>query len=275
MNNKKLKSILLYILLIFLAIIILTPVLFIALTSVKEPKDFFGRSVFALPTKIYLKNFSDAFIKGRLYRYMLNGMFLVLVKVPMGIFIAALAAFALTRLRVKYANGIFIGFLVGMMIPIQITLIPLNVGLRTLGLINTYVGLIILYLAFGIPFGILVLRGFFRTIPQEIDESAIIDGCTKINLFLKITLPLSKSALSTLMILDGLATWNEFLLVSIFITRDDLRTVSAGILAFFSEDHTNFGLLTAGVIITIIPILILYSCFQRYFVEGMSGAIKG
>lgn len=159
--------------------------------------------------------------------------------------------------------------------PMQITLIQLNVGLRSLGLINNYAGLIILYLGFGIPFGILVLRGFFRTIPNKIDESAIIDGCLNMTLFLKIILLLSKSALSTLMILDGLGTWNEYLLVSVFITKDSLRTVSAGILAFFCEDHTNFTLLAAGVLITIIPVLIFYSCFQRYFVEGMSGAIKG
>lgn len=111
MNNKKLKLILLYVLLIILAALILTPVLFLAFTAVKEPKDFYGRSVFALPAKIHLKNFADAFIKGRLYRYMLNGLFLALVKVPMGIFIEAFAAFALTRLKIKYANYILLAFL--------------------------------------------------------------------------------------------------------------------------------------------------------------------
>jgi raffinose/stachyose/melibiose transport system permease protein len=255
--------------------LVLVPILFLVFTSVKSPKDFYGKNVFMLPESIAWTNFTEALIRGKLSRYMFNGLLISVIKVPLGIFIEALAAFAITRLRIWRPNVIFIIFLIGMMIPMQVTLVPLNIGFRTLGLSNTYVGLIVVYLAFGIPFGILVMRGFFRTIPREIDESARIDGCPNFDLFLRIILPISKSAVSTLIILDFLATWNEFLLVSVLITDDRMRTVSAGLLSFMGEHGINYGLLTAGVLISILPVLIVYICFQRYFVEGMSGAIKG
>jgi raffinose/stachyose/melibiose transport system permease protein len=250
-------------------------VFFLFLTAVKSPKDFYGKSIFSLPAVINWSNFSEALLRGKLSRYMMNGLIICIVKVPLGVFIEALAAFAITRLKIWRANLIFVIFLIGMMIPMQITLVPLNIGLTALRLTNTYIGLIIIYLAFGIPFGILVMRGFFRTIPKEIDESARIDGCSNFTLFMRIILPISKPAVATLLILDFLATWNEFLLISVFITDEKMRTVSAGLLSFIGEHGTNYGLLTAGTLITIVPVLIVYICFQRYFIEGMSGAIKG
>jgi raffinose/stachyose/melibiose transport system permease protein len=239
----------------------------------KSPADFFGKNVFALPERIYWNNFVEGFdeMKG----YMLNGTIVSVIKVPLGIVIEASAAFAMTRLNVRRPRLIFILFLVGMMIPMQITLVPLNIGFRVLGLANTFVGLILVYLGFGIPFGILVMRGFFRTIPKELDESAIIDGCSRFGLFTKIILPLSTAALATLMILDFLGTWNEFLLVSVLITSDAKRTVPAGLFNFIGEYGTQYGLLTAGALISIVPVLLIYIIFQRYFVEGLSGAIKG
>ncbi|MDC7235617.1 MAG: carbohydrate ABC transporter permease [Spirochaetales bacterium] len=264
-----------YICMVALSSLILFPILFLVLTSLKSPTEFFGRSVFSLPRQFTLINFSKAFIEGKLSRYILNGLFLCALKVPLGILIESSAAFSIARLKIRFANGIFILFLIGMMIPMQICLVPLNIGLRTLNLFNTYSGLIFVYLGFGIPFGILILRGFFRTIPQELDEAAIIDGCSKMSLFTKIILPLAKPAVATLLILDTLGTWNEYLLISVFITNDNMRTVPAGLLSFIGENETAYGLLSAGVLISIIPVLIVFIIFQRHFVEGMSGALKG
>jgi len=273
--NKTINKIIFYVSIITISIIVLTPILFLFLTAIKSPKDFYGKNIFSLPETINWRNFADAWLYGRLSRYMINGLIVCIIKVPLGIFIESMAAFAITRLKMRNANIIFIIFLIGMMIPIQITLVPINIGINALGLTNTYFGLFIVYLAFGLSFGILVMRGFFRTIPNEIDESARLDGCSNFSLFIRIILPISKSAISSLLILDFLSTWNEFLLVSVLITDDKLRTVPAGLLSFIGENGTDYGLLTAGVLISIIPILIVYICFQRYFVEGMSGAIKG
>jgi len=276
MKKKKLvKTFLFYIGLTALTLIILVPIGFLVLTSFKSPDDFFGRSVFALPRTWNFINFYEAIFKEKMGRYMLNGLILCIIKVPLGIAIEAAAAFALTRLKIKHANFIFILFLIGMMIPMQIVLVPVNIGIQFLSLQNTYLGITIVYLAFGTPFGILILRGFFRTIPGELDEVARIDGCSDWGLFYRIILPLSKPAIATLLILDSLGTWNEFLLMSVLITDDKMRSVPAGLLSFFGENTTNYGLLTAGVLISIIPVLIIFIAFQRYFLEGMAGAIKG
>lgn len=221
MNNKQdrknstcINTNLFYAGIIILCAFILAPFFFLILTSLKSPDDFYGKSVFSLPAVLQFSNYSEAFFSGKLSRYMLNGFILCVLKVPLGILIEALAAFGITRLKMKNGNLIFILFLIGMMIPMQITLVPLNIGLRFSHLSNTYLGLIIVYLGFGIPFGILILRGSFRTIP-------------------------------------------------------------AGLLSFIGENGCDYGRLTASVIITIIPVLIIFISFQRYFVEDMGGAVKG
>jgi raffinose/stachyose/melibiose transport system permease protein len=139
-TRKKLKAAAFYVGISALLALVLLPIFFLVLTSVKSPKDFYGKNVFALPERIAWTNFYDALFKGRLSRYMLNGLLISAVKVPLGIFLEALAAFAITRLRVWRPNVIFIVFLIGMMIPMQVTLVPLNIGFQATGLSNTYLG---------------------------------------------------------------------------------------------------------------------------------------
>lgn len=270
------KRSLFYIGIIIFSIAWLVPIFFVVLTALKTSQDFYGKPIFYLPKTLHWKNFIDAWMKGNLSVYMKNGLIVSLLKVPLGIFVEALAAFFITRIcSNKAGNRIFIFFLVGMMIPMQVTLIPLNIALSRLNLINSYFGLFIVYIGFGIPFGILVLRGFMRTIPRDIDEAAFIDGSSQFRLFWNIILPITKPALATLMILDFLATWNEFMLASVFITDDKMRTVSAGLLSFVGQYGTNYGLLNAGVLISVIPVLIVYVIFQNLFVQGLAGSVKG
>lgn len=122
--------------------------------------------------------------------------------------------------------------------------------------------------------GVLVFRGFFRAIPKEMDEAANIDGCGKLRLYWSIIMPVAKPAVATMFILDFLSTWNEFLLQSVLITKDTMKTVSNGLMSFIGEFSTDYGLLSAGVLVSIIPVLIIYLVFQRQFVEGMAGAVK-
>jgi raffinose/stachyose/melibiose transport system permease protein len=196
------------------------------------------------------------------------------MKVPLGILLEAMAAFALTRLRVRHRTGLFIFFLVGMMLPMQVALVPISVVFNKLNLFNTYFGLFYVYVGFGLSFGILVFRGFFQSIPKEMDEAAYIDGCNKLQLFTRVILPLAKPATATLLISDFLATWNEFLLANVIITNDELKTVPTGILTFVGQHGTDYGGLCAGVLISIVPVMIVYFVFQKYFVAGMAGAIK-
>lgn len=256
-----------------LVIVWLTPLIFLLFTSLKSSKGFYSQPVFAIPDKIYFVNFIDAF--KILKKYILNDFIICIVKVPLGIFIAIMAAFALTRLNIKYSISIFSFFLIGLMIPHEVTLVPLNLMLNRLHLRNTYIGLIYVYLGFGIPFAILIMRGYMLTIPRGIDESATIDGANKWKLLISIILPICKPAISTLAILDFLSTWNEYLLGSVLVTKDSMRTISAGLARFSSDTGTNYPLMCAGVIICMIPTLVVYLIFQKNFVEGVAGAVKG
>lgn len=262
-----------YILLFGLAVIFLVPIVFIAMTAMKSNADLMRNPVYALPETLAWSNFAEAW--GKMKPYIGNSLFISVVKVPLGILVEALAAYALTRMGFKWADALFAMFLIGMMIPFQATLVPLNMMLNHFGLANTYPGIFIVYIGFGIPFGIMVLRGFLRSIPKELDEAAYIDGCGELGKFFRIILPIAMPAIATLVILDFLSTWNEFLLAQIFITKDSMQPVTAGLLTFQGQHSTNYTLLSAAVLISIVPILAVYLFFQKYFVSGMAGAVKG
>ena len=269
------KTWLIYLLLVLLALVWIAPAFTLIATALKSKKDFYsGLSLFQLPPQIAWDNFSAAITSGHMFFYMKNDLVICLIKVPLGIMLEAMAAFAITRLRVRNRTSVFIFFLIGMMLPMQVALIPISIVFGKLGLFNTYIGLGVVYIGFGISFGILVLRGFMSGIPHELDEAAYIDGCNKVQLFTRVILPLSKPAIATLFISDFLATWNEYLLSSIIITKDEMKTVPTGIMSFVGQHGTDYGGLCAGVIISIIPVMIVYFMFQKYFVAGMAGAIK-
>lgn len=274
-SNKIIQKTTFYFFLLILLCIWVFPLLFLLFSSLKTRQDFFGNPALSLPTSWFWENFKEAWARGNMHTYLKNGVIICGLKVPLGILIEALAAFAITHLNIRHSNKVFMIFLIGMMLPMQAALVPINLAMSRLNLTNTYFGLFYVYLGFGIPFGILILRGFFRSIPKEIDEAARIDGCTNWKLFWNVILPISKPAIATLVILDFLSTWNEFLLASLLITEDKMRTVPAGLMNFFGDHGADYPLLSAGVLISVIPIFIVYLVFQKYFVEGMSGAVKG
>ena len=196
------------------------------------------------------------------------------IKVPLGVVIEAMAAFALTHIPFRWANKVFILILLGLIVPIQMALVPLTIVMNALNLIDTRTGLTLLYLGFGVPFGVLIMRGFFRTIPTELIEAAKIDGCSYWRIFFQIALPLALPAVLSLCILDGVATWNEFILAQIFLRSDELRTLPLGLVNFSTQFSTEYNQLAAAVLISLVPVIIVFLFFQRYFVSGMAGAVK-
>ncbi|UQZ86277.1 L-arabinose transport system permease protein AraQ [Paenibacillus konkukensis] len=264
-----------YAILTVLAVLFLIPVVFIAFTALKSNADLMSHPFYSLPQKLQWSNFQKAWDQGKLSMYMKNTVIISVIKVPLGILVESLAAFALTRLDFKWSNPMFALFLVGMMVPMQATLVPLNIFLNKTHLVSTYPGIILVYIGFGIPFGILIMRGFFRTIPKELDEAALIDGCGTMGKFIRIIVPLSMPAVATLVIFDFMATWNEFLLAQIFITKDTMKTITTGLLSFKGEHSTDYTLMNAAVLMSIIPVLAVYLIFQKHFVNGMSGSVKG
>lgn len=273
--KKRWKLVALYAILIVLALIWIVPIFTLVATALKHKKDFMsGLSLFQLPAEIAWDNFSKAIEKGRLLGYMKNDLIVSFLKVPLGILVGSLAAFALTRTNMKHKTAWFVFLLIGMMLPMQTALVPINIIYNKLNLLNTYFGLFYVYVGFGISYCVLVMRGFMMGIPKDLDEAAYIDGCTKWQLYYKVIMPIAKPAFATLFITDFLATWNEYLLASVIINDNRLKTVPPGLLTFVGEHGTDYGFLCAGVLITVIPVMVVYLSFQKYFVEGMAGAVK-
>lgn len=255
------------------ALVWIAPVFILVFTALKTAQDFSHGGTFSLPKQFEWANFARAWDVG-IRIYFVNSLVMTLVKVPIGIFIAAMAAFALTFLRLPGERWIFTFFIVGLVVPIQMTLVPLTLLLRSVDLIDSLYGLFWLYLGFGLPFAILVLRGYMRSIPRELIDAALIDGCSWFSVFRRIVLPLSKPAVVSLLIFDGISTWNEFILAQIFLRQNSNRTLPLGLVNFQTEFSTAYELLAAAQLITIVPLVLVYLFFQRYFVDGLSGSIK-
>ena len=273
-GKKRFFAVLKYVILILLAVIWLIPVFTLVFTAIKSKQDFFTGNLLSLPSHVEWSNFTNAMTKGRMFLYMKNDLIISCLKVPLGIFVSAMVSFAMTRLHLKNRTGWLVFFLIGMMLPMQIALVPISIIYNKLHLINTYFGLFYVYIGFGISFMVLVTQGFMKSIPKAIDEAAYIDGASHWQTFIQVILPISKPALATLFITDFLSTWNEYLLASVIINDNDLKTVPVGLMTFVGEHGTDYGYLCAGVLVAVIPVMIVYLIFQNYFVEGMAGAVK-
>jgi raffinose/stachyose/melibiose transport system permease protein len=267
------KVALFYGVLILATLFWLAPVITLILTALKDAGDFAVNGAFSIPKTIRWANFSEAWETG-VKNYFWNSVIVTGFKVPIGIVLESMAAFALTHMHFKYADRIFTYILIGLIVPMQMTLVPLTLLMNALNLIDTLTGLTILYIGFGVPFGVLVMRGFFRTVPVAIIEAARIDGCSWFKIFYRIALPLALPAVVSLCILDGVATWNEFILAQIFLRSDELRTLPLGLVQFSTQFATQYNQLAAAVLISVVPIVLVFLFFQRYFVAGMGGAVK-
>jgi raffinose/stachyose/melibiose transport system permease protein len=267
----KSKVVIFYVALILATLLWLAPVFTLILTALKDAGDFAVNGAFSLPKFIRWANFSEAWETG-VKNW--NSVIVTGFKVPIGIILVSMAAFALTHMHFKWADRVFTYILIGLIVPMQMTLVPLTLLMNALNLIDTLTGLTILYIGFGVPFGVLVMRGFFRTVPVAIIEAARIDGCSWFKIFYRIALPLALPAVVSLCILDGVATWNEFILAQIFLRSDELRTLPLGLVQFSTQFSTQYDELAAAVLISVVPIVLVFLFFQRYFVAGMGGAVK-
>ena len=270
------SKVILWIVICVIVVLWAIPFIFMILTSLKSNADVSGAPPFALPTTLNWANYLNAVARVNLLRAIKNSIIIAVIKVPLGLLISAMAAYAITRLKVPFPRGILIIFVLGTLVPIQVALGTLFEIINKLGLLSTQLGIILPYIAFGIPYEVLILYGFFEAIPKEMDEAARIDGASNFRIFWSIILPLAKPALAALFILDFVATWNEFSMALVILQRQESWTVPLTLQGFNSAFQTFYGPLNAAIIISILPVVIIYLLFQRYFVEGMyAGAVKG
>jgi raffinose/stachyose/melibiose transport system permease protein len=258
------------------ALVWISPLVLLVVTALRPLSDFVSSGPLSWPGAFTFQNFADAWGIGNFAATYRNSTILLVLKVPLGVFVAAMLAYALAKLRIRFGAAIMYTVFLGLTIPIYITIVPVFVMARSAGLTDSLIGLIGPYLAFGIPFEVLVLQAFIRQIPDEIIEAARIDGAGAWRIFLTIVLPLSAPALVTVFILDAVATWNEFLFALILLSSDANKTIPVGLLNFQGQFSNNSTGLAAGILIAVVPILIAYTFLQRWIVGGLTaGASKG
>ena len=260
----------------FAAAIWISPLVLLFITSIRPLSDFLASGPLAWPKEFVTSNFADAWQIGRFGTTYRNSLILLVLKVPIGVLLSAMLAFALSKLKIRFRRTIMFAVFLGLTIPIYITIVPVFIMLRSIGLTNSLLGLVGPYLAFGIPFMVLVLQAFFRQLPGEIIEAARIDGAGEWRIFWRLILPLSTPALITVAILDAVATWNEFLFALIVLNSDAVKTIPVGLLNFQGQFANNYTGLAAGILIAVVPSLIAYVVLQRWIVGGLTaGATTG
>ncbi|WP_158817588.1 carbohydrate ABC transporter permease [Methylocapsa sp. S129] len=267
--------VMLWILLIAVAALWIAPFIFIVFTSLKSNAMVMGTGAFAPPSEADWGNYSRAWARGKFSTTVLNSAIITIIKVPLGLAISAMAAYALSRIQMVGRRIAFLAIVFGTMIPFQVMLAPLFTLVNSLGLINTYVGIILPYLAFGVPYQVFILHGFFRDVPKELSEAALIDGASHFTTFRRIFLPISLPVLAALLILDFVATWNEFAMALVILQDNSKWTLPLGLMSFQSQFSNDYGQLNSAIVMTVLPATIVYLIFQRYFISGLtSGAVK-
>lgn len=266
----------LWILLLAIALVWLAPIVFIVFTSLKTNADVMNTGAFVPPPDLFWQNFPDAWKRGKFSTRFWNSAVITLVKVPLGLALSAMAAYALARMRVPAHKLVLLVVLFGTMIPFQVMLAPLFTLVNDMGLINTYTGVFLPYIAFGVPYQVFVLHGFFKEVPHELSEAALMDGASHFTIFRRIFLPLSLPVLAALLILDFVATWNEFGMALVLLLDSRMWTLPLSLMVFQGEFGSEYGPLNAAIVTTVFPAVIVYLIFQRYFVGGLTqGAVKG
>ena len=266
----------LWVALFAVALIWIAPFVFISFTALKTGNEIMTTNAFAPPRVVAWDNFSGAWVKGNFSTTFFNSVIITVIKVPLGLMFSAMAAYALARIRLRWNKLLLVFVLFGAMIPFQVMLAPLFTLVNSLGLIDTYIGIILPYLAFGVPYQVFILHGFFKAVPKELSEAALIDGASHFTTFRRIFLPISLPVLAALLILDFVATWNEFAMALVLLQDKNMWTLPLGLMSFQGQFSNNYGQLNAAIVMTVLPAVIVYLIFQRYFVSGLtSGAVKG
>ncbi|HQV29042.1 MAG TPA: carbohydrate ABC transporter permease [Thermoflexales bacterium] len=257
-----------------LALFILFPVYFMAITSLKTVRDIY-RLPSLLPVNPTLINYEQLVGTWKFLDAIRNSLIVASATTLVSVFISALAAYSLVRLRYKFRNWAGRLIMFSYLTPSSLLFIPLAVIVAQLGISNTHQGLIFVYLTFSAPLSTWLLMGYFRGIPVDYDEQAMVDGCTRLGAFFRVVLPLSVPGLIACSVFTFTGAWNELLLSLIFITDPALRTVPVAVSYLITGDTVRMGLIMAASIVSALPIMILYFIAQRFVVQGLgAGGVK-
>ncbi|MFK0521801.1 carbohydrate ABC transporter permease [Paenibacillus illinoisensis] len=274
-TRKKTTDVMLFVVILILAILFFFPIFFNLMSAFKSNGDIM-RNALSLPTSLYLENFKYLLTETEFPRAILNSLILTVVSIVMQILIIPMAGYAIERRNARWTNFVFLYFLAGMMIPFQAYMIPLFKELKMLGLYGSLAGPILVYIAGAIGFGCLLYTSFVKGIPKEIEEAAEIDGCSRYSIFWKIVFPLLGPVTASMIILNGLGIWNDFLMPMLVLPSGEPKTMVVEIYRYIGEFSSRWDMIFAGTALSVVPVLIVFVALQRYFVKGISaGATKG
>lgn len=274
-NSKKLGLKIFSVILWIIAVIHIYPIFLVLISSVKTKHEL-AVNPFGFPMEVTFQYFIQAFKTMHYVRSLANTAVIASVSVVAILLISSMAAYAIARREGKFYNLIYMFFLAGLMIPFQMTMIPLYKVMLATKLISTYQGMIFFYIAFLAPFSIFLLTGFVRTVPKELEEAAVIDGCGLWKTFFKIVFPLLKPALTTVAVLNLFSIWNDFLAPMLYLQKSAYMTLTVQLNSFRGMYVNDWSLIFTGVCMIVAPMLIIYLFAQKFIISGITaGAVKG
>ncbi|MCM3764022.1 carbohydrate ABC transporter permease [Neobacillus niacini] len=261
-----------FLLLYFVAIAY--PLFWMIVNSFKETQAIFNDS-WGLPKEWLFSNYATAWEQG-VSDYFLNSLIITAGTCILTVLVSALCAYGLTRTGLKGGKWLLLFVSAGLMFSPQSGLIPLYELIQKMGIFDTYWALILTFTAYRLPLTVLLIRSFFLSIPRELEESAYLDGASSLQVFSRVYLPMSKPILFTGVILTAYYSWNEFLFSILFIQTEDVKPITSGLLVFKDALNTNWGVLMAGLVISALPLIVVFLLMQKHFIRGLAeGSVKG
>jgi raffinose/stachyose/melibiose transport system permease protein len=274
-TKSRIAWVIAYLLAFLWLLIALVPFVFMVFNSLRKQFDMLQQGPLHLPDPWYFDNYPQI-VKNGIFGYFGRSVLIVGISLVLMLVIASFASYPLSRMKFRLRNFLYAGIIAMMSIPMHVTLIPIFKMTNAMGLYNNKFSLIGPYVAFALPMSVFILTGFMMTIPREVEEAAVIDGCNKYNMFFRIIWPLSKSGLSTLAIYNGVSMWNEFAFANTFLNTASEKTLPLALGQFKGEFSMNMPMILAVLVISALPMIILFIIFQDKLVKGMmAGAVKG
>jgi len=270
-----LGKVIVYIILILIALIMIIPFLWMLSASIKSDREVFQMNPFVwIPENPKWNNYTNIWTKIPFGKFVSNTVFLTIVVTCLQLITSSFAAYSFAKLHFRHKNGLFLAYIATIAMPWQVYMVPQFIMMRKMGLNDKLLAIIFLQ-AFS-AFGVFMMKQFYEGIPDDLCEAARIDGMSEYRIYASIMLPLSKPALSTLTIFTFVATWNDYLGPLIYLKSQEKKTIQLGLKMFISQYSSDYGLIMAGSVLSLIPVLIVFLILQKYFVEGVaSTGLKG
>lgn len=264
-----------YVVLITWAIVTIYPLIYTFLTSFKTQASMYT-NMFGLPETWHFENYTGLFSEMGFGRSIANSLIITVISVICQLVISCMVSFVITQIRFKHSNKLLGMFVIGMLIPAQVLIIPVAIMAKYMDGYNNLPFLICVYVATGMPYMIFVICGFMKSLPKELMEASLIDGCSGFKTFTKMVIPLSRPVIATMGMLSFIGTWNEMIIALILLKKNELKTVSLALNMFAGDRFSNFPGMCAAVMLGVLPTMVIYFAFQENIIAGMTaGAVKG